>query len=74
MDWGLQVYGGLDPSLAGAAAGLGVAVDRFDWDDAAEQAGFGRDAAYLVRPDGHVALAMPRQDAAALRAYAARIG
>ena len=49
-------------------------MDRFDWDEAAEQAGFERDAAYLVRPDGHVALAMPRQDAATLGAFAARIG
>ena len=74
LDWGLQVYGRSSPDLAQAAAGFGVTVDRFDWNEAAEQAGFGRDAAYLVRPDGHVALAMGQQDAAALRAYAARIG
>ena len=74
LDWCLQVYGGVDPDLARVAAGLGVAVDGFDWDGAAEQAGFGRDAAYLVRPDGHVALAMPQQDPAALGAFAARIG
>ncbi len=74
LDWSLQVYGSVGEDMAHAAAALGVAVDRFDWDDAAEQAGFGRDAAYLVRPDGHVALAMPVQKAAALHAYAARVG
>ena len=74
LDWGLQAYGKLDPDLGREAAGLGVAVDRFDWDAAAAEAGFGRDAAYLVRPDGHVALAMARQGAAALGAYAGRIG
>ena len=74
LDWGLQVYGDLDPGLARPADGLGVGVERFDWDGAAERAGFGRDAAYLVRPDGHVALAMARGDAAALGAFAARVG
>jgi hypothetical protein len=74
LDWRLQVYGGVNQGLAHAAAALGVTVDRFDWNEKAEQAGFGRDAAYLLRPDGHVALAMPHQDAAALQAYAARIG
>jgi hypothetical protein len=74
LDWRLQVYGGVNQGLAHAAAALGVTVDRFDWNENAEQAGFGRDAAYLLRPDGHVALAMPHQDAAMLQAYAARIG
>ena len=74
LDWSLQVYGHVDPDLAHAAAALGVAVDSFGWDDAAATAGFARGAVYLLRPDGHVALAMPHPEAAILRAYAARIG
>ena len=74
LNWRLHAYGRMDRDLAQAAATIGVAVDRFEWKGAAERGGFGRDAAYLVRPDGHVALAMAHQDAAALRAYAARIG
>lgn len=68
------MYGHVDPDLAHAAAALGVAVDSFGWDDAAATAGFARGAVYLLRPDGHVALAMPHPEAAILRAYAARIG
>jgi 2-polyprenyl-6-methoxyphenol hydroxylase-like FAD-dependent oxidoreductase len=74
LDWSLQVYGSLGQQLTQAAAAIGVTVDRFDWDGTAERSGFGRDAAYLVRPDGHVALALPDQDAATLNAFAVRIG
>jgi hypothetical protein len=34
-----------------------------------ERAGFQRDALYLVRPDGYVALAAPEQSASVLEAY-----
>lgn len=74
LDWRLHVYGEAGPAIREAASALCVAVDRFDWDAAAERCGFRRDAAYLVRPDGHAAFASPEQDPAALRAYAGRIG
>ena len=74
LDWRLHVYGEVAGPLAAAAAGLGVAVDAFPWNEAAERAGIHRDAAYLVRPDGHVALASPDQDPALLKAYGKRIG
>jgi hypothetical protein len=37
----------------------------FSWTGEAQQAGFERDAAYLVRPDGYVALAAAGSDASA---------
>ena len=74
LDWRLHVYGDVRPALRDAAAALGAAVDGFPWDAATERCGFRRDAAYLVRPDGHVGFASPEQDAATLRAYAGRIG
>jgi hypothetical protein len=57
-----------------AAAALGITVDRFAWTGPVARSGLSRNAAYLIRPDGHVALASPDQDAEMLRAYAARIG
>jgi hypothetical protein len=48
-------------------------AEAFPWNSAAQQAGFGLDAAYLIRPDGHVALAMDKQDPAELRAFATSI-
>lgn len=74
LDWRLQVYGAVDQGMTAAAAVMGVPVDCFDGNEVAEREGFKRDAAYLLRPDGHVALALPGQDVAALKAYAARIG
>ncbi|HYZ34084.1 MAG TPA: FAD-dependent monooxygenase [Crenalkalicoccus sp.] len=74
LDWQLHVHGEAAPALTGAARELGVALHAFPWTGAAAAAGLARDAAMLVRPDGHVALAMARQDPAALRSYAERHG
>jgi 2-polyprenyl-6-methoxyphenol hydroxylase-like FAD-dependent oxidoreductase len=74
LDWRLHVYGTLSPALSQAAASLGVAVDIFPWDSTAQQVGLGADAAYLIRPDGHVALVMAEQHPAELRSFAAAIG
>lgn len=74
LDWRLHVYGQATEALHQASGSIGVDVDSFAWTDAAQAMGLKRDAAYLVRPDGHVALALTDQDAAALIAYATRIG
>jgi hypothetical protein len=68
------VHGTADPRLAAAAAAQGLPLDAFPWTAGAEGAGLRRDAAYLLRPDGHVGLADPRQDPERLAAYAARHG
>ena len=47
---------------------------RFAWGEGAKEAGIKRDALYLVRPDGYVALASAEQDASRLRWYARRFG
>ena len=74
LDWQVHVYGTVTPALHAAARALGLPVCAFAWSDAAGAAGLARDAAYLVRPDGYVALAQPAQDPEALRAFAARWG
>ena len=72
LDWQVHVYGHPGETFAATLADLGLPLHSFDWRDAAEAAGFKRDAAYLVRPDGFVALALPDQDAASLRDFVRR--
>ncbi|TDH61516.1 monooxygenase [Dankookia rubra] len=72
--WRLQVHGAVSPALAAAAAERRLPLDAFRWTAAAGRAGLARDAAYLLRPDGHVGLAEPRQDPGRLAAYAVRHG
>lgn len=74
LDWRLHVYGTLSDGLSAAAATLGIATDEFQWTEAAQKAGIRRDAAYLIRPDGHVALAMAAQDPDELSSFATSIG
>jgi 2-polyprenyl-6-methoxyphenol hydroxylase-like FAD-dependent oxidoreductase len=55
--WQVHVYGNVQPGLESWCARRGIGLHRYDWCDACQAAGFARDAAYLVRPDGYVALA-----------------
>jgi len=72
LDWQVQVFGRAGPALSRAGADLGLPLFAFPFDAAAERAGFARDAAYLVRPDGYVALAAQDDAPARLAAYAAQ--
>jgi FAD binding domain len=68
-DWQVHVYGEPGEAFTWAAAALALPVHAFPFDGAAGEAGLARNAAYLVRPDGYVALAMDRPDGDALAAY-----
>jgi 2-polyprenyl-6-methoxyphenol hydroxylase-like FAD-dependent oxidoreductase len=74
VPWQAQVYGAAAPAFRAACAHLGLPLHVFGWDRAMGRAGLARNGAYLVRPDGYVAFASARQDAAALQAYLARYG
>ncbi|MBI0533964.1 monooxygenase [Roseomonas sp. KE2513] len=74
LDWHVQVHGEAHAALAAEAEELSLPLHRFDWSDGAERAGFARGAAYLVRPDGHIALAMEPRATGRLRAYARKHG
>ncbi|MBL6454911.1 FAD-dependent monooxygenase [Belnapia sp. T6] len=74
FDWRLEVHGALAPALADASQRLGLAAAAYPWGEAAQEAGLQRDAAYLVRPDGHVGLAWANQDPLYLEVYVARHG
>ena len=74
MDWQLHIYGEAAPALLDEARALRLSVHCYPFNVAARLAGLGRDCAYLVRPDGHIALAMQLQAAGPLRALALRLG
>lgn len=62
LDWQVHVYGDAHPELATATEKLGLRLHRFAWSGTAEAAGVCHDAAYLVRPDGYVAVALRNAD------------
>lgn len=74
LQWQLHVTGKPASALDTQAAALGLPVHRFEWTAAAQHAGFADGAAYLVRPDGHVALALQGDVAGQVTRWAQRHG
>jgi FAD binding domain-containing protein len=74
LDWQVHVYGHLADDLARSCGGLGLPTHAFARSERVSDAGFKRDAAYLVRPDGYVAVALPDQHAATLTDFVRRFG
>ncbi len=71
-EWQLHIYGSAPGGLKSYAAEKHLPCHTFNFDRAAEKAGFRRGAAYLIRPDGYVALAFAAPDTAALGHFLAR--
>jgi 2-polyprenyl-6-methoxyphenol hydroxylase-like FAD-dependent oxidoreductase len=69
LDWQVHAYGGAAPAVQAACDGLGLPLHVFPWRPEMGDAGFQRDAVYLVRPDGYVALAQPEAAATAIASY-----
>ena len=69
LTWQVHVYGETQSELESACRARGLAVHVFPWTSAMRRRGLTRDAVYLVRPDGHVALADPDAKAATLMRY-----
>jgi 2-polyprenyl-6-methoxyphenol hydroxylase-like FAD-dependent oxidoreductase len=57
--WHVEVHGEVRQNLKDWCAMNGVVLHPHRWTAAAEKAGLQRNAAYLLRPDGYVALAAP---------------
>jgi 2-polyprenyl-6-methoxyphenol hydroxylase-like FAD-dependent oxidoreductase len=72
LDWQIHVYGKASQDLHKAAGACSMALHEFAWDEHSQGAGLKRDALYLVRPDGHIALADSRQDVARLQDFLSR--
>ncbi|RZA33346.1 MAG: FAD-dependent oxidoreductase [Lysobacteraceae bacterium] len=69
IDWQVHVYGQAYPDLRAWCDRHGMILREFEWGAAHDEAGFARNAGYLVRPDGYVALCDPGASAQALEDY-----
>ncbi len=69
LDWQAHVYGEVDKDLEAACRELRLSLHVFPFSDATKNAGLKRDALYLVRPDGYIALASFEQSGNKLRNF-----
>jgi hypothetical protein len=69
MEWQVHTYGARSEVLGSWCKSRGVGFTAFAWTKGCAVAGLVRDAVYVVRPDGYVALVQPKVDIAALEAY-----
>jgi 2-polyprenyl-6-methoxyphenol hydroxylase-like FAD-dependent oxidoreductase len=69
LTWQVHVYGEAPPALAAACGARGLPLQTFGWRDEIGRTGLLRNATYLVRPDGYVALADGDATPSALESY-----
>jgi 2-polyprenyl-6-methoxyphenol hydroxylase-like FAD-dependent oxidoreductase len=69
LDWQVHVYGGAAPEIQAVCKERTLPLHVFPWRLESGRAGLRRNAVYLVRPDGYVALADPEGQAAAIASY-----
>ena len=69
LEWQVHVSGAVAPDLIALCGARGLPLHVFAWRPVIARAGLTRNAVYLVRPDGYVALVEPEASAAKLRAY-----
>jgi hypothetical protein len=72
--WQVQVYGEAHEELARWCEGHDVPLERFAFCPEHQAAGLTRDALYLLRPDGYLALTASAQDPQLLARYFAERG
>lgn len=73
-DWQLHVYGSANEEMRGFVAEVGIPLHEWKWTTAMQRAELTRNAALLVRPDGHIGFIRDSPDIATLRAYLDRFG
>lgn len=69
IDWQVHVYGCADPDVVSLSMGRSLPLHVFPWRHGMERAGVHRDAIYLVRPDGYVAVASRHAGARRIAAF-----
>jgi len=69
LDWQMHVYGEATPQMRATCDERRLPLHVFPWRPEMRRAGIRRNAAYLVRPDGYLALADVTGSAAKLAAY-----
>ncbi len=74
LSWQVHVYGEARAELRDGCTAMGLQLHVFPWTREAGRAGIMRDALYLIRPDGYVALASQVGVLDALTRYVASHG
>jgi len=69
LDWQVHVYGDASPAMQAMCADRKLPLHVFSWRPEMGRAGLQRNAVYLLRPDGHVALANPEGAATPIASY-----
>jgi len=69
LDWQVHAYGDAAPEIQAVCNERKLPLHIFPWRAEMGPAGLRRNAVYLVRPDGYVALADPGDSPAALASY-----
>jgi 2-polyprenyl-6-methoxyphenol hydroxylase-like FAD-dependent oxidoreductase len=69
LDWQVHVYGSATPEIQVVCDRRKLPLHVFPWRPETGRSGLRRDAVYLVRPDGYVALAYPEGSATAVASY-----
>jgi 2-polyprenyl-6-methoxyphenol hydroxylase-like FAD-dependent oxidoreductase len=69
VDWQVHVYGDVQAGIRAMCDARTLPLHVFPWRAEMGRSGLRRNAAYLVRPDGHVAVASPEGDATAIASY-----
>jgi 2-polyprenyl-6-methoxyphenol hydroxylase-like FAD-dependent oxidoreductase len=69
LDWQVHVYGEVNREIRTACEARKLPLHVFAWGPEAAQAGLQRNAVYVVRPDGYVALADAEGSVTALESY-----
>jgi 2-polyprenyl-6-methoxyphenol hydroxylase-like FAD-dependent oxidoreductase len=69
LGWQIHVYGEASRELQAACADRNVPLHVFPWSRNMAHAGLRRNAAYLIRPDGYIALAEREGNADAIVSY-----
>jgi 2-polyprenyl-6-methoxyphenol hydroxylase-like FAD-dependent oxidoreductase len=62
MDWQIHCYGDANSALKTMCDDRGIALHVFCWESAMKKAGLQRNAAYVIRPDGHIGIVDPKAD------------
>jgi 2-polyprenyl-6-methoxyphenol hydroxylase-like FAD-dependent oxidoreductase len=69
LTWQIHIYGDAAPALQSMCAARNLPLHIFPWRPEMHQSGLRRNALYLIRPDGYVALANPAASATAVTSY-----
>ncbi len=73
IGWQMHVYGAVSAPFEAECRRSGVALHRFEWSPPMRRNGLRPNVAYLVRPDGYLALVDKRQDPQRLSRYCERV-